>query len=466
MADGTRGELAGDVAFDRLIAGADVEEQLTIALDEVEYVDTDHDDRLRGQDGDYLELRVPGPPAPNVGQIVLDIGVDGLWQWHVTPPDESDGGTGRAGGAPRTYLLFADTGSATQAVSAAGSDRGLLGTLGKRVIKVLLFRVLEEGGRIVGSAIARRYEDAHRPHRLRSVTTKTLGQGPLNAADVGKDPLTLTDVQVRDVLTGGPTLLLIHGTASRTDSCFRRMPMQVADALFDHYDGRVIAFDHPTISYDPVANVRWLADHLPQDLNPVIDVLSHSRGGLLTRLLFERNDLGLTSAWFRKAVLVACPNEGTVLASSEKLGSLINTLTNVVGFVGVDPVLDVLEIVLEVVKHLAVGAFGGLEGLAAMDPSMAWITRELPRPTAHLPHYAAIGANFEPAPGSALRRLIRDAAADALFGIANDLVVPTAGTNVGHAIVKSLELPSASAVDHSAYWTNAEATDHVINWLH
>ena len=456
LALGTRGDGVRDVEFEALLAQSETLEQLTVELDDVEHRDDLVADDTRGPDGQgVLAMQVPAP-ATGFEQVVLDVGVDGLWTWHVGE-DADDDTIGRAT-RQRTYNLPSDTG-----VAPAGADgeqtRGLLGKLGKRVIKVLLFRVLEDAGARVGETIARKWEDGHRQHRLRWVT-------PDNIGDPLLDVPTLSANELR-TLDGKRSLLLIHGTASRTHTCFHTIDPAALTALSTHYEGRVLAFDHPTLSYDPRENVEWLAKQLPADLNPTFDVISHSRGGLVARLLFERDDLGTKPSWFDSAVLVAAPNEGTVLASQAKLKFLLNALSNVVGAAPFNPIGDVLEVVMTAAKHLVVGAFGGLTGLASMDPGKKWPAANLPDAAAHLGRYKAIGSNYEPAPGSALARLARDFATDALFGQAgNDLVVPTNGTDIDGQITPSLRLPTAAAVDHSGYWrTSGEAIGQLRTWF-
>jgi len=454
LVDGTRGAGIPDVGFQTLLQETYVEEQVTVELADLEHLDQSGAGDGRGA-GDYLQVDVPAP-GEGVGQVVLDVGVDGVWTWHIGS-ELGNVGAGRAGGT-RRYLLPGDTGQPI-AIEPDGAEgnRGLVGYLGKRVIKVLLFRVLEIGGAWAAEKMARTWEDARRPHRLRWVTARDI-------CDPLTDVPTLTDTHL-GALGNERSLLLIHGTASRTDSCFRSMPPALVQELADHYDGRILAFDHPTISYDPVANVEWLAKELPAGIKPTFDVISHSRGGLVSRLLFERNDL-IDSSQFNSAVLVASPNEGTTLASPAKLGALLNTLTNVVGAAPTNPVSDVLEVVLTVVKHLAVGALGGLDGIASMDSAMKWLNANLPDPTQFLPRYTAVGSDYEPPKGAALARIARDIATDAIFGNAgNDLVVPTNGTDIFGKIAPSLRFPHAAGVDHSGYWAMAEVTNQIRTWL-
>jgi hypothetical protein len=455
LTGGTRGSAAPDVRFLALLDATGVEEQHTVELDYAEWVPPGGQ-RTRGGSGDFLQLDVPAP-AQGFGQFVLDVGVDGAWRWHFG--EDVEGVAGGRGGGGRRYTLSGDTGQPAKMEDTAPDTRGLIGKLGKRVVKVLAYKVLEIGGAWAANKIARHWEDEHRPHRLRAITVDNLG-----------DPLigvpSLTQDQLRPLLTGGRTLLLVHGFCSRIHSCFGSMPADVARGLFDHYGGRVFAFDHPTLSYDPAANARWLAEQLPMDVNPTIDVISHSRGGLVTRSLFERNDLAVPAAWFERALLVAAPNEGTVLASSDKLGALLDIVTNVVGWAPDNPFTDVLEVALTIAKHLAVGAMNGLDGWAAMNPSKQWLDVELPNGAKFLDRYRAIGANYEPPEGSPLFRIARDIATDALFSQQdNDLVVPTDGTDIHATIAPALRIAAAGGVDHSGYWRYANATDHLRQWL-
>jgi hypothetical protein len=163
LEQGTRGAGAPDVGFADLLFATDVVEQLTVELADVEHLDQGAGGGRSGND--FLQLEVPAP-VEGVGQIVLDVGVDGAWTWHVGS-DTEEAGTARAGGTQRC-VLPGDTGTPPVVeTDGAAPNRGLVGQLGKRVIKVLLFRVLEEAGAWAGEKIARRWEDAHRPHRLR-----------------------------------------------------------------------------------------------------------------------------------------------------------------------------------------------------------------------------------------------------------------------------------------------------------
>jgi len=90
------------------------------------------------------------------------------------------------------------------------------------------------------------------------------------------------------------------------------------------YEGRVVAFNHPTISEDPEQNARWFlqekvkqSGELPLDL----DIICHSRGGLVSRVL--AGELGRCpmrpNIQVRRIIFAGTPNHGTDLADREHL---------------------------------------------------------------------------------------------------------------------------------------------------
>src|SRR3954447_4087826 len=139
-----------------------------------------------------------------------------------------------------------------------------------------------------------------------------------------------------------PSLVLIHGTFSETTGTFGKLwkeHPQLVDVLFDRFQNRVYALDHPTLGASPIANAITLAEAAPDDAR--LHLLTHSRGGLVAEVLArvcaspgdaltgypagERGnakDLGRLAAIVARkrlsvgrVVRVACPARGTLLAS-------------------------------------------------------------------------------------------------------------------------------------------------------
>jgi pimeloyl-ACP methyl ester carboxylesterase len=98
-----------------------------------------------------------------------------------------------------------------------------------------------------------------------------------------------------------PYLLFIHGTNSNTEGGFKELRTNSAyNKLFAFYGGRVLAFEHKTLSESPVKNVTDLLNALPNEI--AIDIVSHSRGGIVADLLarcsngekpFDKNEIDI-----------------------------------------------------------------------------------------------------------------------------------------------------------------------------
>jgi pimeloyl-ACP methyl ester carboxylesterase len=234
----------------------------------------------------------------------------------------------------------------------------------------------------------------------------------------------------------------------------------------------VLALDHFTISVTPRDNVEWLARVLPESGPMTLDVVTHSRGGLVGRALAERAaELGIRDRLVvRNLVMVAPPNAGTALADKEHLSRLLDRITNLVQYIPDNGVTDVLGLVLSVVKQLAVGAFGGLEGIMAMDPQGADL-KAFNHSPGSAATYRVVASDFEPPPGSSLGRIARDQGTDYVFGQAqNDLVVPTLGayelpSTPGFPVADPLVFPSEASVDHSSYFGRPELWAKLMEWL-
>ena len=136
----------------------------------------------------------------------------------------------------------------------------------------------------------------------------------------------------------------------------------------------------------------------------------------------------------------------------------VSQLTNLITFIPDNPVVDALDTVLALVKHLLVGAYEGIDGVRAMDPDDkrlgALNLGQAPRGVT----FYGVGSVYEPAPGSPAARRLRDAVFDRVMGgAANDLLVPVDSVRLagGTEIVPAenwLQLGAAEGIDHSGYW--------------
>ena len=437
-----RGIDLGTPAFDAALDETGMLEQLTVVIDQPSEIPMPGATQTRSlrTGGDGIEVTVPGPGS-GLGQVLLSVGENGALTWHFA--EESGTAGVRSGADTRTYVVP----RAVVPPSGAAETRGLLGAVGRKLLKVLTFDLMDKAAGAVGDFFARRWEGTHRPHRLREIAAANVADGAV--PNLSPDRL--------GHLGTGRTLLFIHGTASRTNSAFATIPPALFETLSRRYDCRLLAFDHPTIGSTPTENADWLRQHLGEAGATLdVDIVSHSRGGLVARMLAERPGDGASPAGGLKVgrvVFVATPNAGTALADFNRLGDFVDRLTNLLDLAPDNPVTEPLATIITVVKQLAVGALNGLDGLTSMTPDGAYLAK-LNAACGSKAVYHAVASNFEPAPDSSLATIARDAATDFVFRQQpNDLVVPTAGVyeqNGGSLfpIADPLIFEAAAAVSH------------------
>jgi hypothetical protein len=435
------------------LTAADLRVQVDVELSDLAVGAGGAAGRGGGESEPTIVAQVPSP-GESMSQVVLLVDEDGLLTWHY-PASGRSVGDGMRGDDLLTYRIPLRT-----AADVSEDGRGPLGWLGKKVLKVLVFQHLDELLGRAGRYLAGRWEEKHRWYGLRTVTaTSGLDGEPVDWAG----------------LTAGPVLLLVHGTFSRGATAFSALPADELRRLCDAYGGRVVVFDHPTVSVDPVTNARWFAEQFaagaPDDAWLVVDVVAHSRGGLVARALAEQQDrlpLGGRRLDVRSAVFVGVPNAGTVLADTEHLGDLLDTYTNLLDAFPDIGAVDVLQVVLEVVKQVATGVAEGLDGLMSMNPGGDYL-RALNKEPSEQARYAAIAADFSPASRDA-RHLAMDLIADRVFRAANDLVVPRdGGWEVDErALVpagRRLSIADEQAVTHNSYFASPAVQERLRAWL-
>ena len=99
---------------------------------------------------------------------------------------------------------------------------------------------------------------------------------------------------------------------------------------------QVLGFEHHTVSRTPLINAAELARKFA-DSDAEIDIVCHSRGGLVTRWFCESLDRQIARK--RRVVFVGCPLQGTSLADPRSLRHGLNLLTNVGKLLGETPSL-------------------------------------------------------------------------------------------------------------------------------
>jgi hypothetical protein len=446
--------------FADALAATEFSEQFTVEITGQTELNANGGTRAGGG-GDNIAIQVPGP-GTGFAQVLLYTAEDGTQTWHLPDDIPAEAAAVRTRGADsRTYHIPR---AVMPAADGAQRTRGLVFAVGKKVLKVLVFPLVEKGMEFVAAKVAERWEATHRPYRLRTFTP-----GDYTAAD-GRE---LGDADWA-ALGSGRALLFVHGTFSRAHTGFGRLPRAVMTELHERYAGRVFAFDHPTLASSPTDNARWLAKALPSGLRIDADVITHSRGGLVAREICEYADqLGLSGRLdVQRLVMVAAPNAGTALAAVSHWKTFIDRVTNLLQFVPDNPVTDTMDAVLTVLKHVVLGAVSGLDGLMSMDPGGSYLRTRL-NPPAALPHgrYFAVASDYRPPPGSPLLQVARDGLTDLVFGLEqNDLIVPTDGVFAvpgahGFPIPAPLVFAPAAGVEHTSYMAQEPFTSQLLGWL-
>ena len=280
----------------------------------------------------------------------------------------------------------------------------------------------------------------------------------------GPDGTAVIDTEISGPFAGR-TLLLVHGTFSNASNMvgeFTATPdgkafLDAAVAGGTKYD-RVLVFEHATLAVSPVLNALELGRAFAGSSGQ-IDVVAHSRGGLIVRWWLEAFGNSLSPEAHVRAVFAGSPLHGTSLAAPDKLRHTLSLISNIGTFAektlelvgGANPFLWVagklVEVVMTVTGTLANTPL--IDGLVALIPglfgqSMVANNYELNLlrlgPCATQPSYFVVQSNFETAnPGWQFWKNFRglrvgDIAADVVFPGQNDLVVDTVSmTDLGES---------------------------------
>jgi hypothetical protein len=378
--------------------------------------------------------------------------------------------------------------SAPPAVPAGSTPPALFGgsSLAKKVLSVLEYPVAKVAGR--GAAeIYGLWEGQARPS---VVTWFPPGPGLLKGVP-------LTDASWR-AIAQGRALLFIHGIFSNCTDTFNPLDDPTWVALKAAYPGRILAFDHPTASVSPEDNVKAFLAQIPPGVKLDIDIVAHSRGGLVARILAgQLSHLKVKNVKVGKIVFAGTPNGGTAITAPANWNALVDRFTNMLKLVPPGPwtqTTTTFEGVLEMVKVIGESAEQVLPGLNAMEPGSPLLVA-LGLFSGARPEYFAIDTNFVPLPAFAHIFAVKDntvSAGDAVIDIVfqhrpNDVAVPTIGVgDPGDSDVDPPPAPGAGpAVDidgfpvpadhhlpfgpcqvwHLSYFTQQLTGKKLVEWL-
>ena len=206
-----------------------------------------------------LELTGEGGRGGNAeGAVIVDIGRSDPQEQRVVLVEED----GRYSWA----LPTAGEEHVRLEIEPTPGSRGLL-SKARVVLRVLTVRTVGWAVHKATNTIIGGWDERRHPHRLRVWT-------PEDHRDPNAQPPELR------TLAAGPALLVIHGFTGSIHGSFGDLAPDVVAGFHRAYSGRTFAFDHPTLAVSPRRNAEWLVEQLA-GVPLVIDVLAHSRGGLV-----------------------------------------------------------------------------------------------------------------------------------------------------------------------------------------
>jgi hypothetical protein len=359
---------------------------------------------------------------PSHGDITLELIEDaGLRRWRVRRPgDGSRGAGGESDGLPGSRLAAMLENDRVRDMLPA--KRGAMRVVGRWVLSGL-----KDGAK----GLVREYDREVVANEGLLEATGPTSAGLVPARHNGHGA-------ARTAAAGGRALLLVHGTFSKTASPVDGLGPDFMTWARQHYSV-VLGFDHWTLSESPDDNAKVLAEEIrafDADLlrGGNLDIISHSRGGLVARSFCE---LGGHADAVRNLIFIGTPNCGTDLANPKNWGSFADLLVNMTGVDGA----EMFGRLAGLLAQLAVGELvDDVPGLLAQSPESALIVdsflHKLQNPTLDRNNvrYSVICSEFEPTAlvpnlkkvAQAAAAASLDAGLDALFATANDLVVNTA----------------------------------------
>lgn len=291
----------------------------------------------------------------------------------------------------------------------------------------------------------------------------------------------------------GKLLVIVHGTASSAEHIVSEIklavggPKLLADAAKAYQ--AVLAFEHPTVAFSPVLNAMDLATALAPYGTCDVDIICHSRGGLVSSWWMHMVD---RRARNKRCIFVGAPLQGTSLANPAKLRGSLHLLANYGRLLGdVGDATGFLTLPMTIIKVVAsvvdvTASVPLLDAALAMIPGLNAQSRIANNPElARLNQYKSlqtpppvrfyIRANFNSQdPGWKIWRYVTDdpllRAADAVvdlfvFSGKNDLVVDTDAMIDAVGGTQYTFDGDDVRVHHTNYFRQKETVERIREWL-
>ncbi|MEO7961481.1 MAG: CHAT domain-containing protein [Ginsengibacter sp.] len=296
-------------------------------------------------------------------------------------------------------------------------------------------------------------------------------------------------------------LLFLHGTASSTKSSFGElMNSDLWNFICNSYGKNVLAFQHESLTKSPLRNVFDLIKQLPKNIS--FDIISHSRGGLVGDTLARfcnanenfkgfdeneieflkkadnrnedllnieaiKNELTNRKVSVKKFIRVACPAQGTTLASN-RMDHFFNVTFNLIGLAGgifAGPAYSAFKNLISTVID-SKNEVDVLPGLEAMNPDSPFI-KALNSPNSAV----VLDQPLLIVSGNCKTKLNLKAlliiASKLFYQKDNDLVVNTQSMYYGSKRQARIQylFDEATDVDHFHYFKNKNTNDGILRAL-
>jgi hypothetical protein len=281
---------------------------------------------------------------------------------------------------------------------------------------------------------------------------------------------------------GRRVLLLVHGVFSSVEGAFADLAGEADGAcmrqLLRRYDGQVFGYDHWTIAKTPQQNALDLLTCIPADAGWKVDIVCHSRGGLVVRSLLAdtAEDAVLAQvarqrpgriASVGQVIFVAAANQGSPLAAQEELQHFLNVAAMLASFSG-GMALDVVIGLARAVVSLGFGR-PSVQALASGSALVATLNRGGTLLDGAGTWYAR--ANFDygesvlEQTGALINRLLMAATDNDVVVPYDGVLLPAAPAAEDHVLNFGTPQRRQSEVWHTEFFRQAQMRDYLLAHL-
>lgn len=276
-------------------------------------------------------------------------------------------------------------------------------------------------------------------------------------------------------MQGKPVLLFVHGIFGSFPGIFEKLlaDRHAMSRLATRYASWMLGWDHWTVTESAFDNAKALAAALPA--NTHIDIVCHSRGGLVVRSLLEHPDvqplLQARHISIGTVIYVGAAYEGNALASDSN--SLLVLLGNFIQLAKQESDADTNSCSTLAARTLLALAndIQDLPGIDCLSPDASGYIRRTRWQKPLSQRYAYVRSSFALS-GSELQTRINRRMADILQD-ASDFVVPYAGAGLPGATIMTggrLEFTAPDggyqdAVHHLNYFAQQKVRDFLLRIL-